>query len=173
MLIWYNYAKWTEFCSCLFKGKQISQVKTDVIFQILYYILNGGNELTPFHVMLAKGIHSLTRSKELITALNHHGLCVSYNTVKRIDVDIAEHIIHMVGDNRVPLPPVLEATSPLNGAMDNFSTGTKVPLQAQAPLMTSSLLFSKMSQLDKKGHQTKVRYRQDPFPLRAAPQLSW
>ncbi len=26
----------------------------------------------------------------------------------------------MAGDNRVPLPPVLEATSPLNGAMDNF-----------------------------------------------------
>ena len=52
--------------------------------------------------------------------MNRHGICASYNTVRRIDVDIAERIITTAGDNRVPLPAVLEATSPLNGAMDNF-----------------------------------------------------
>ena len=113
-------AKWEEFCSFLFKDKQIPQVKRDVVFQILHYMISGGKEPTPFHVMIAEGIHSLTRSKELVTALNRHGICVGYNTVKRIDVDIAEQIISTAGDNRIPLPPVLESSSPLNGAMDNF-----------------------------------------------------
>ena len=104
----------------MFKGKTTSQLKTDVVFQILHYILTNGKEPTPFHVMVAQAVHSLTRSKELVTALNHHGICVSYNTVKRIDVDLAEWIITTAGDNRVPLPAVFEATSPLNGALDNF-----------------------------------------------------
>ena len=112
--------KWEEFCSFLFKSKLISQVKRDVVFQILHYIMSGGKEPTPFHVIVAEGVHSLTRSKELVTALNRHGICVSYNTVKRIDVDIAEQIISTAGDNRIPLPPVLESSSPLNAAMDNF-----------------------------------------------------
>lgn len=112
--------KWAEFCSYVFKGKKTSQLKQDVIFQIMHYILTDGNEPTPFHVSVAQAVHSLTRSKELVTALNHHGLCVSYFTVKRIDVDLAEKVITTTGDNRVPLPCVLEARSPLNGALDNF-----------------------------------------------------
>ena len=113
-------AKWEEFLSQLFKGKKISNIVKYVVFQILHYAISGGKELTPFHVMVAEAVHSLTRSKELITALNHHGICTSYNTVRRIDVDLAERIIEMAGNNRVPLPRVLETTSPLNGAMDNF-----------------------------------------------------
>ena len=80
-------------------------------------MLTGGKEPTPFHVIVAESVHSLTRSKELVSALN---ICVSYNTVKRIDVDTAEEIISTAGDNRIPLPPVFESSSPLNGAMDNF-----------------------------------------------------
>lgn len=119
--------KWAEFCSYMFKGKKTSQLKTDVVFQILHYILTDGKEPTPFHVMVAQAVHSLTRSKELVTALNHHGICVSYNTVKRIDVDLAERIITSTGDNRVPLPAVFESTSPLNGALDNFDRNESTP----------------------------------------------
>ena len=143
---------WKELCSYLFKEKDIPQAKTDVVFQILHYLMSGGKEPTPFHIMVAQAIHSMTRSKELITALNHHGICASYNTIRRIDVDMAEQIITSANDNRVPIPPVLEATSPLNGAMDNFDrnentlagTGSthdtilvlfqNVPLQLQKPL---------------------------------------
>ena len=143
---------WKEFYSCLFKENDISQARTDVVFQILHYLMTGGKEPTPFHIMVAEAIHSMTRSKELITALNHHGICASYNTIRRIDVDIAEQIITTTNDSRVPIPPVLEATSPLNGAMDNFDrnentlAGTasthdtilvlfqNVPLQLQKPL---------------------------------------
>ena len=112
--------RWTEFCSYMFKGKTTTQLKIDVVFQILHYILTDGKEPTPFHVMVAQAVHSLTRSKELVTALCQHGICVSYNTVRRIDVDLAEQVIAIAGDNRVPLPRVLETTSPLNGALDKF-----------------------------------------------------
>ena len=83
-------------------------------------MLSGGKEPIPFHVTVAEGVHSLTRSKELVTALSCLGIFVSYNTVKRIDVDIAEQIISTAVDNRIPLPPILGPSSPLNGAMDNF-----------------------------------------------------
>ena len=73
-------AEWEEFCSFLFKDKLIPQIKRDVVFQILHHMLSGGKEATPFHIMVAKGVHSLTRSKELVTALNRHDICVSYNT---------------------------------------------------------------------------------------------
>jgi hypothetical protein len=94
-----------NFAPIMFKGL----LKIDVVFQILHYILTDGKEPTPFHVMAVQGVHSLTRSKELVTTLSLHGICVSYNTVKRIDVDLAERIITTAGDNRVPLPAVLEA----------------------------------------------------------------
>ena len=102
---------WNEFYSCFFKGNDISQAKTDVVFQILHYLMTGGKEPTPFYI-------------QIITT----------------------------NDNRVPIPPVLKATSLLNGAMDNFDrnentlAGTasthdiilvllqNVPLQLQKPL---------------------------------------
>ncbi len=106
----------------------------------------------PFHIMGAQAIHSMTRSKELITALSHHSICASYNTIRRIAVEMAEQIVTTSNDHRVPIPPVLEATSPLNGAMDNFDRNENtlagigsthdtilvlfqnVPLQLQKPL---------------------------------------
>jgi len=69
--------------------------------------------------MVAQVVHSLTLSRELVTALNHYGILISYNTVKRIIVDLAELTITTAGDNRVPLPAVFRTTSSLNGAMDN------------------------------------------------------
>ena len=53
----------------------------------------------PFHVLIVQGVHSLTRSKQLVTALTPHGICVTYK-VKRTDVDIAEKIIYIAGDNK-------------------------------------------------------------------------
>ena len=44
-------------------------LRTDVVFQILHYILTDGKEPTPFHVMVAQAVHALTRSKELVMAL--------------------------------------------------------------------------------------------------------
>ena len=73
------------------------QGENDVVFQILHYILTDGKEPTPFHVMVAQAVHSLTQLKELVTALCQHGVCVGYNTVRRIDVDLAEQVIATAG----------------------------------------------------------------------------
>ena len=133
-------AKWEEFL-LLFKGKKISNIVKYVVFQILHYAMSGGKELAPFHAMVAEAVHSLTRSKELITARNHHGICTSYNTVRRIDIDLAEQIIEVAGNNRVPLPHILEATSPLDGAMDNFDCNKSTLAGTESTHNTILVLF--------------------------------
>ena len=87
-------------------------------------------------------------------------LVLATNTVKRIDVDIAEQIISIAGDNRIPLPPVLQSSSP------------GVRLLGLVLLMTIFLFFFKMFQPPKKNHQTQVIHRKDLFPLTVGPQLS-
>jgi len=87
----------------MFKGKATTQLKVDIVFQILHYILTNGKEPTPFHVIVAQPVHTLT-------ALCQHGVrvrCVG-NTVRRIDVDLAEPVITTVGATRVPLPEFLK-----------------------------------------------------------------
>ena len=152
--------KWTEFCSYMFKGKTTTQLKIDVVFQILHYILTDGKEPTPFHVMVAQAVHSLTRSKELVTALCHHGVCVGYNTVRRIDVDLAEQIIATAGDNRVPLPRVFEATSPLNGALDNFDRNESTLAGTGSSHDTILVLFQNVSiKLTKPPRESEISTR--------------
>ena len=117
--------------------------------------------------MIAEGIYGLTRSKELVTALNRHGICASYDTVRRIDVDLAERIISIAGDNRVPLPPVLEATSPLNGAMDNFDRNESTLAG------TLFLYFFKMFQSIQKSHPREVKSRRDYLFLKIGTQSGY
>ena len=54
-------SKRTEFCLHLFKGKVVSQLKINALFQIMHYILTNGKELTPFHIIVAEAVHSLTQ----------------------------------------------------------------------------------------------------------------
>lgn len=152
--------KWAEFCSYVFKGKKTSQLKKDVVFQIMHYILSDGKEPTPFHVAVAQAVHSLTRSKELVTALNHHGICVSYNTVKRIDVDLAEQVIATAGNNRVPLPPIFEGRSPLNGALDNFDRNESTLAGKGSTHDTILVLFQNVpSNLEKPSQGSEISTR--------------
>ena len=160
---------WEKFCSHLFHGRQVSQVKMDVIFQILHYAFSGGKEPTPLHIMVAEGVHSLTRSKELVTALNRHGIFVSCNTVGRIDVDLAERIITTAGDNRVPA--VLEASSPLNGAMDNFDRNESTLAGTGSTHDTILLLFQNVPLSEEKPSEeseisTRLPVSQDRSSVR-------
>ena len=45
---------------------------------------------------------------------------LAINTVRRIEVDVAEQVIATAGANRVPLPRLFEATGSLNEELDNF-----------------------------------------------------
>jgi len=126
----------------------------------MHYILNDGKEPTPFHVTVAQVVHSFTRSKELVTALNHHGICVSYNTVKQIDVDLAEQIIATAGNNQVPLPPVYEGKSPLNGALENFDRNESTLAGTGCTHDTILVFFQNVpSNLEKPSQGSKISTR--------------
>ena len=84
--------KWTEFCSYMFRDKTSTQLKIDVVFQILYFILTDGKEPIPFHIIVAQAVYSLTQSKELVTALCQYEVCVGYNTVKKIDFNLSSFL---------------------------------------------------------------------------------
>jgi len=56
-------------------------------------------------------------------------------------VDLAEQVIHTAGKNRVPLPAVLEATSPLNRAMYNFDHNESTLAGTSSSHDTSLILF--------------------------------
>lgn len=79
--------------------------------------MTDGKEPTHFHVIVAQEVHTLTRSIEVVAALNHHGTCVSYNM---IHVDFTERLIATAGNNMVPLPVVLYPTRQLKGTKGNF-----------------------------------------------------
>ena len=40
--------------------------KSDMIFQIIYYIIHNGKQKTPFHISLTEAIHDTCRSKTLV-----------------------------------------------------------------------------------------------------------
>ena len=52
---------------------------------------------------------------------------MSYDTVKKTDVDIVSEIITRTGDNRCPVGDNIEANTPIQGAMDNFSHRERTP----------------------------------------------
>ena len=94
---------------------------------------------------------------------------VSYNTVKRIDADLADWIITIAGDNRVPLPPVFEATSPLNEALDNFDCNEGSLEGTSSTCDTIRVLFQKCSHyLEKPLDKGKIFAR--PLDTRNGPQ---
>ena len=40
--------------------------------------------------------------------------------MERIDINLAQRTIEAAGDNRVPVPPVMQSSVMIHGAMDNF-----------------------------------------------------
>lgn len=64
-------------------GKHYQQwkLKSQTLLQILYYNTFRGAWKTPFHIMVGDSVHEKSKSKSLITSLNHAGLSVSYPEV--------------------------------------------------------------------------------------------
>ena len=52
--------------------------------------------------------------------LNRLGLCVSYDEIERIDINLAQRTIDAAGENLVPVPPVINSSAIIQGAMDKF-----------------------------------------------------
>ena len=75
---------------------------------------------TPFHVCTAQAIHETCKSKTLITSLNHIGLCISYESLQRMNYSFAARAVSLSENNRVPLSPHFARDIPLCASMENF-----------------------------------------------------
>ena len=59
------------------KNENIKFTKLMSLYLIIYYILHAGKKKTPLHTMTAHAIYDICKSRELITTLNHTGVCIS------------------------------------------------------------------------------------------------
>ena len=94
--------------------------KCDSIFQEFFYLIHNGHKKTPLHVSLSETVHDISRSKNLIEIMNKMGFCISYDELERIDQGLAQRTIAAAGENRVPIPELINNSNMIHGAMDNF-----------------------------------------------------
>ena len=120
---------WNNFISALFQSKQMDSEKNmkfkDVLFQIIFYAYHNGRKMTPLHMSIAQTVHSYTRSKKLVTLFNRLGLSVSNDTRERVDVGLCKKRMEILpAGHRVPVNTDELTEDPLNGAIDNFDSGS-------------------------------------------------
>ena len=85
--------KWLELFQNVFPNTVSTKteewlIKFDTVFQIIYYWINHGT-ITPLHCSLAETVHNLSQCRQLLDIMNRMGLCMSYDSMKRIDATIA------------------------------------------------------------------------------------
>ena len=95
-----------------------------MLFQMFYYLFHNGTKQTPLHVAVAETVHTMTRSKTLVSMLNRLGVSISYNSLERIDASMANLITcRLSPGDRVPLnKDLLTQEDPINAALDNFDS---------------------------------------------------
>lgn len=116
--------KWLAFMEALFpmtSGKNSKEwlLKFDMAFQFFHYWITRGN-FTPIHCSIAHTFDDLTKCRQIIDMCNRLNLCVSYDTMKRLTTACAERIAEDSKPFNCPLPSVIDDSSPIQGAMDNF-----------------------------------------------------
>jgi len=60
--------------------------KLKSLFKVLYFMVHNGRCRPPVHLMCGEGIHADSKSKTLITSLNHLGISVSSDEILRYPV---------------------------------------------------------------------------------------
>ncbi len=65
----------------------------------LVYCASGGKKMTPRHIGLGMAIHQATKLKNLVDLLHEAGNSISYDTARRIDTSIANHILFKYKEN--------------------------------------------------------------------------
>ena len=75
-------------------------------------------------------------------------------------MDLAEQIIATAGNNRVPIPAVLESSTPLNGAMDNFDRNENTLTGTGSTHDTILVLFQNVARnLEKPSGENELSIR--------------
>ena len=113
-----------SFCEKFFGKKRFDRghckTRCFMLFQIFYVALNKNNK-TPLHIGLAQTIHSICRSRKLLTILNSLGLCSSYQTVQHVDAGLTNRTLSQMDDSkRIPISSRILDSMPLHAAIDNF-----------------------------------------------------
>ena len=103
-------------------------MKVKSLFQIMYYQVTHGKHKTPLHVMNAHAIYEKCRSRELTTAVNKQGTCVSYKSMKTQLSNLAKFTVYESLSLDVPLPSHFETENFSLAAMDNFDNADKSSL---------------------------------------------
>ena len=78
------------------------------------------SSITPLHCALAETAHTLSQCRLLIDIMNRLGLCISYDTMKRVDSGIAKDIIQSTFPDRCPVSKLINVVDIINGAIDNL-----------------------------------------------------
>ena len=86
----------------------------------MYYAVHNGRRKPPLHLMTAHAVYDVCKSRELITALNRIGTCVSYNEIKRTRSSLAQYALHRWGWVLQPFPCHFVSDSFTIAAFDNF-----------------------------------------------------
>ena len=121
---------WDTFFNVLLPQRSKSEGikrKSDTIFQIIYYLIHDGQKKTPLHTSQSQCIHDISRSKTLIQVTNRLGFCISYDELERIDTSLALRTIELAGNNRVPVPEVVDGSAIIHGAIDNYDNEENTP----------------------------------------------
>ena len=73
-----------DFDDTLKNSNKIKLLKVQNLYQMMYFIKNGGYRKTPLHTALGLFVYNTTKSKNTISALNRLGCSISYDDILRI-----------------------------------------------------------------------------------------
>ena len=111
-----------KFLTELSRGKKKNRLwylKANFIIQFMAYWLTSA--LPPIMCGITEMIHGMTKSKENITVLNRFGICISYDSMKRIGVGIVNYLVKLSAGFRCPVGLNIKQGFPLQLAIDNFN----------------------------------------------------
>ena len=67
----------------------LRSIKVKSLVQIWYYNTHSGRKLTPYHVINSVQIYEKYCSKELLASFHRSGLCISYQSMKQHQQNVA------------------------------------------------------------------------------------
>ena len=89
------------------------------LFQMMTYQIHKGHQKTPMHAMVGQSVYAKTRSKVLLTLLQHLGMSTGYSEVRRSRKLLSSYAVHASGVDETPIPSHFNKSDFCIGAMDN------------------------------------------------------
>ena len=132
-----------------FVSEQVKQTnRTNLsICQHLIFANSSGEIKMPEHVGLAFSVHYIWRAKDLVTILNRHGHCISYDALKRIDTAWAEMMGSVECNSYTVIPSNIVEGVFTQAAADNADFNGNNLDGKDSVHITSAMLYQEKAQL--------------------------